>query len=171
MILELTRTLLGAQVGGKAVTQHIGQRASNMRRRMWCTRCEACSGAHMVEQRAAVHTVGQWTACMRPGPDGYSEDAPIEPILLLLLAIYRLLGLMPATCLAFIYLSIWQGLQSACCDLCGEIINVGPAGTTSYRLESHNLNHTGLHELPSNTKPSFENKLRSRLEILPHSLR
>jgi hypothetical protein len=23
------------------------------------------------------------------------------------------------------------------CDLCGEIINVGPAGTTSYRLESH----------------------------------
>jgi hypothetical protein len=23
------------------------------------------------------------------------------------------------------------------CDLCGEIISVGPAGTTSYRLESH----------------------------------
>ncbi|KAJ7201014.1 hypothetical protein GGX14DRAFT_658731 [Mycena pura] len=27
-----------------------------------------------VEQRAAVHTVGQQTACMRPGPDGCGED-------------------------------------------------------------------------------------------------
>jgi hypothetical protein len=60
------------------------------------------------------------------------------------------------------------------CDLCREIINVGPAGTTSYRLESHRTacqkKIAKQHEIEIMKSRSFENKLRSRLEIRQHSL-